>query len=75
MEYYVNAIDHALNLYTGLVLITTVVCYLGLAVELYVTVHLGSHCILVQKQYCQNLMAQLNSTASKSIYVQYYNCL
>ena len=38
--------------------------YLGLAVQLYVRAYLGSHCILVQKRYCQNLVAQLlNSTA------------
>ena len=37
--------------------------YLGMAVEHCVTAYLGSHCILAQKQYCQKLMAQLNSTA------------
>ena len=37
--------------------------YLGMAVEHCVRAYLGPHCILAQKQYCQKLMAQLNSTA------------
>ena len=37
--------------------------YLGMAVEHCVRANLGPHCILAQKQYCQKLMAQLNSTA------------
>ena len=37
--------------------------YLGMAVEHCVRAYLGPHCILAQKQYCQKLMAQMNSTA------------
>ena len=37
--------------------------YPGMAVEHCVRAYLGPHCILAQKQYCQKLMAQLNSTA------------
>ena len=37
--------------------------YLGMALEHCVRAYLGPHCILAQKQYCQKLMAQLNSTA------------
>ena len=37
--------------------------YLGMAVQHCVRTHLGSHCILAQKQYCQKQMAQLNYTA------------
>ena len=34
-----------------------------MAVEHCVRANLGSHCILAQKQYCQKLMAKLNSVA------------
>ena len=37
--------------------------YLGMAVEHCVRANLSPNCILAQKQYCQKLMAQLNSTA------------
>ena len=37
--------------------------YLGMAVQHCVRAYLGPHCILAQKQYCQKLRAQLNSTA------------
>ena len=39
------------------------VLYIGMAVEHCVRAYLGPHYILAQKQYCQKLMAQLNSTA------------
>ena len=46
--------------------------YLGMAVQHCVRAYLGSHCILAQKQYCQKLMAQLNSTAFfLSLYVYF----
>ena len=37
--------------------------YLGTVVQHCVRAYLGPHCILAQKQYCQKLMTQLNSTA------------
>ena len=37
--------------------------YLGMAVQLYVQAHLGHYHILTQKEYSQNLMAQLKSTS------------
>ena len=43
--------------------------YLGMAVQHCVRAYLGPHCILAQKQYCQKLIAQLNSTAF------FYPCL
>ena len=45
--------------------------YLGMVVQHCVRAYLGSHCILAQKQYCQKLMAQLNSTAFLPMYVQF----
>ena len=61
--------------------------YLGMAVEHCVRAYLGPHCILAQKQYCQKLMAQLNSTAfflplyvyfeaiAKTIHEKFCDCL
>ena len=44
--------------------------YLGMAVQHCVRAYLGPHCILAQKQYCQKLMAQLNSTTFYKLLVK-----
>ena len=58
---------------------------LGMAVKHCVRAYLGPHCILAQKQYCQKLMVQLNSTtiftpvcvflSYKTIHEKFCNCL
>ena len=45
--------------------------YLGMVVQYCVRTYLGPHCILAQKQYCQKLMAQLDSTAFLPLYVYF----
>ena len=46
--------------------------YLGMEVQHCVRAYLGPHCVLTQKQYCQKLMVQLNSTAFfLPLYVQF----
>ena len=59
--------------------------YLGMAVEHCIRAYLCPHCILAQKQYCQKLMAQMNSTAFftlvcvflsyKTIHEKFCDCL
>ena len=51
--------------------------YLGMAVEHCVRAYLGPHCILAQKQYCQELMAQLPffTPVYKTIHEKFCACL
>ena len=46
--------------------------YLGMAVQLYVQAHLGHYHILIQKEYSQKLMTQLQSTPP---FLPIYTCI